>query len=61
MRRIGRKKSADWSEAEIQHMDKNRLMEWTLSKDNLNAVYLQGVSSKGAAGVDGVTAYRFYR
>ncbi len=42
-------------------MDKNRLMEWILSKDNLNAVYLQGVSSKGAAGVDGVTAYRFYR
>ena len=30
-------------------------MEQILSKDNLNAAYLQVVRNKGAAGVDGMT------
>jgi len=36
-------------------MDTNSLMEQILSKDNLNAAYLQVVRNKGAAGVDGMT------
>jgi len=38
-----------------QRMDTSRLMEQVLSKDNLNAAYLQVVRNKGAAGVDGMT------
>ena len=34
---------------------KQRLMEQIVSKDNLNAAYLQVVRNKGAAGVDGMT------
>ena len=34
---------------------KQSLMEQILSKDNLNAAYLQVVRNKGAAGVDGMT------
>ena len=33
---------------------KQRLMEQIVSKDNLNAAYLQVVRNKGAAGVDGM-------
>jgi len=36
-------------------MDTSSLMEQILSKDNLNAAYLQVVRNKGAAGVDGRT------
>ena len=36
-------------------MDTSSLMEQILSKDNLNAAYLQVVKNKGAAGVDGMT------
>ena len=36
-------------------MDISSLMEQILSKDNLNAAYLQVVRNKGAAGVDGMT------
>ncbi len=36
-------------------MDTSSLMEQVLSKDNLNAAYLQVVRNKGAAGVDGMT------
>ena len=36
-------------------MDTNSLMEQILSKENLNAAYLQVVRNKGAAGVDGMT------
>ena len=36
-------------------MDTSSLMEWILSRDNLNAAYLQVVRNKGAAGVDGMT------
>ena len=36
-------------------MDTSSLMEQILSKDNLNAAYLQVVRNKGAAGVDGMT------
>ncbi len=35
-------------------MDTNSLMEQILSKDNLNAAYLQVIRNKGAAGVDGM-------
>ena len=38
-----------------QRMDTSSLMEQVLSKDNLNAAYLQVVRNKGAAGVDGMT------
>ena len=38
-----------------QRMDTSSLMEQILSKDNLNATYLQVVRNKGAAGVDGMT------
>ena len=38
-----------------QRMDTRSLMEQILSKDNLNAAYLQVVRNKGAAGVDGMT------
>ena len=38
-----------------QRMDTSSLMEQILSKDNLNAAYLQVVRNKGAAGVDGMT------
>ncbi len=37
-----------------QRMDTSSLMEQILSKDNLNAAYLQVVRNKGAAGVDGM-------
>jgi len=37
-----------------QRMDTSSLMEQILSKNNLNAVYLQVVRNKGAAGVDGM-------
>ena len=36
-------------------MDTRSLMEQIVSKDNLNAAYLQVVRNKGAAGVDGMT------
>ena len=36
-------------------MDTSSLMEQILSKDNLNAAYLQVVRNKGAAGIDGMT------
>ena len=36
-------------------MDTRSLMEQILSKENLNAAYLQVVRNKGAAGVDGMT------
>lgn len=36
-------------------MDTSSLMEQIVSKDNLNAAYLQVVRNKGAAGVDGMT------
>ena len=36
-------------------MDTSSLMEQILSKENLNAAYLQVVRNKGAAGVDGMT------
>ena len=36
-------------------MDTSSLMEQILSKDNLNAAYLQVVRNKGAAGVDGMS------
>ena len=36
-------------------MDTSSLMEQILSKDNLNAAYLQVVRNKGTAGVDGMT------
>ena len=36
-------------------MDTSNLMEQILSKDNLNAAYLQVVRNKGAAGVDGMS------
>ncbi len=36
-------------------MDTSSLMEQILSRDNLNAAYLQVVRNKGAAGVDGMT------
>ena len=36
-------------------MDTSSLMEHILSRDNLNAAYLQVVRNKGAAGVDGMT------
>ncbi|SEU28698.1 group II intron reverse transcriptase/maturase [Lacrimispora sphenoides] len=35
-------------------MDTNSLMEQIVSKDNLNAAYLQVIRNKGAAGVDGM-------
>ena len=35
-------------------MDTSSLMEQVLSKDNLNAAYLQVVRNKGAAGLDGM-------
>ena len=38
-----------------QRMDTSSLMEQVLSKDNLNAAYLQVVRNKGAAGIDGMT------
>ena len=38
-----------------QHMDTSSLMEQILSRDNLNAAYLQVVRNKGAAGIDGMT------
>ncbi len=38
-----------------QRMDTSSLMEQILSKDNLNAAYLQVVRNKGAAGIDGMT------
>ena len=38
-----------------QRMDTSSLMEQILSKENLNAAYLQVVRNKGAAGVDGMT------
>ena len=38
-----------------QRMDTRSLMEQIVSKDNLNAAYLQIVRNKGAAGVDGMT------
>lgn len=38
-----------------QRMDTCSIMEQILSKDNLNAAYLQVVRNKGAAGVDGMT------
>lgn len=38
-----------------QRMDTSSLMVQVLSKDNLNAAYLQVVRNKGAAGVDGMT------
>jgi RNA-directed DNA polymerase len=37
-----------------QRMDTSSLMEQILSRDNLNAAYLQVVRNKGAAGVDGM-------
>ena len=37
-----------------QRMDTSSLMEQILSKDNLNAAFLQVVRNKGAAGVDGM-------
>lgn len=37
-----------------QRMDRNSLMEQILSKENLNAAYLQVIRNKGAAGVDGM-------
>ena len=37
-----------------QRMDTSSLMEQILSKENLNAAYLQVVRNKGAAGVDGM-------
>ena len=37
-----------------QRMDTRSLMEQIVSKDNLNAAYLQVVRNKGAAGVDGM-------
>lgn len=36
-------------------MDTSSLMEQILSRDNLNAAYLQVVRNKGVAGVDGMT------
>lgn len=36
-------------------MDTSSLMEQILSKDNLNAAYLQVVRNKGAAGADGMS------
>lgn len=36
-------------------MDTSSLMEQILSRDNLNAAYLQVVRNKGAAGIDGMT------
>ena len=36
-------------------MDTSSLMEQILSKDNLNAAYLQVVRNKGAEGIDGMT------
>ena len=36
-------------------MGTSNLMEQILSKDNLNAAYLQVVRNKGAAGIDGMT------
>ena len=36
-------------------METSSLMEQILSRDNLNAAYLQVVRNKGAAGVDGMT------
>ena len=38
-----------------QRMDTSSLMEQILSRDNLNAAYLQVVRNTGAAGVDGMT------
>ena len=38
-----------------QRMEASSLMEQILSKDNLNAAYLQVVRNKGAAGIDGMT------
>ena len=38
-----------------QRMDTGSLMEQILSRDNLNAAYLQVVRNKGAAGIDGMT------
>ena len=38
-----------------QRMDTRSLMEQIVSKENLNAAYLQVVRNKGAAGVDGMT------
>ena len=38
-----------------QRMDTGSLMEQILSKENLNAAYLQVVRNKGAAGIDGMT------
>jgi len=38
-----------------QRMDTCSLMEQILSRDNLNAAYLQVVRNKGAAGIDGMT------
>ena len=37
-----------------QRIDTSSPMEQILSKDNLNAAYLQVVRNKGAAGVDGM-------
>ena len=37
-----------------QRMDTRSLMEQIVSKENLNAAYLQVVRNKGAAGVDGM-------
>ena len=36
-------------------MDTSSLMEQILSRDSLNAAYLQVVRNKGAAGADGMT------
>ena len=38
-----------------QRMETSSLMEQILSRDNLNAAYLQVVRNKGAAGIDGMT------
>ena len=38
-----------------QRMETSSLMEQILSKDNLNAAYLQVVRNKGASGIDGMT------
>ena len=49
------KKVVDSSETERkERMDTSSLMEQILSRDNLNAAYLQVVRNKGAEGVDGM-------
>ena len=50
-----RDKGGQISEAERkERMDTSSLMEQILSRDNLNAAYLQVVRNKGAEGVDGM-------